>query len=335
MRNPNGYGTVFKLSGNRRRPWVAKASAVYDDTGKGKQPPIGYFKTKKEAVEALAAFNTNPYDLDGDKMTFSELYTAWYESKCETINSSSLKGFRWGYNKSAPLHDKVYSSLRVPDFQKIIDSGDYSSNGKITIRNLYRKLDKYALEHDLITKGYAGFVEVHSTKIKKEKHPFSNTEINRVWTESGDRFIDGILILLYTGMRAGELMSLENKNIFLEKNYMRGGEKTEFGKERVIPIHHRIKPLIEKYKTNEKYFMNDYYDVSGYGKIFRKKMTELGMHHTSHECRHTVRSELDRVGANKVSIDLIMGHKSQGVGERHYTHKTIQELINTIELITY
>lgn len=335
MRNPNGYGTVFKLSGNRRRPWVAKASAVYDDTGKGKQPPIGYFKTKKEAVEALAAFNTNPYDLDGDKMTFDELYKAWFENIIEAINPNTLKGYKWGYNKSAPLHNKVYSGLRVPDFQKILDSEDYSAAGKTTIRNLYRKLDKYALEHDLIAKGYAGFVEVHSSKVKKEKKPFATSEIQKVWEQSGDRFIDGILILLYTGMRAGELMSLENKNIFLEDNYMRGGVKTEFGKERVIPIHHKIKPLIEKYKTKEKYFMNDYYDVSDFGKVFRKKMTELNMQHTSHECRHTFRSELDRIGANKVSIDLIMGHKSQGVGERHYTHKTIQELINTVELITY
>lgn len=38
-------------------------------------------------------------------------------------------------------------------------------------------------------------------------------------------------------------------------------------------------------------------------------------------------------GANKGCIDLMMGHKSKEVGERIYTHKTIQELKDAIELI--
>lgn len=62
-------------------------------------------------------------------------------------------------------------------------------------------------------------------------------------------------------------------------------------------------------------------------------MERLGMEHTPHECRHTFRSRLDSAGANKVCIDLMMGHKSKEVGERIYTHKTIQELKEAIELI--
>jgi len=54
-----------------------------------------------------------------------------------------------------------------------------------------------------------------------------------------------------------------------------------------------------------------------------------------HECRHTFRSQLDSAGANKVCIDLMMGHKSKGTSERVYTHKTIQELKENIELITH
>ncbi|KAF0193429.1 MAG: Site-specific recombinase XerD, partial [Bacillota bacterium] len=63
-------------------------------------------------------------------------------------------------------------------------------------------------------------------------------------------------------------------------------------------------------------------------------MNELKLNHTPHECRHTFRSRLDSAGANKVCIDLMMGHKSKEVGERVYTHKTIEELKSAIELIT-
>jgi len=45
------------------------------------------------------------------------------------------------------------------------------------------------------------------------------------------------------------------------------------------------------------------------------------------------RSRLDLAGANKRGIDLIMGHKSKDVGERVYTHKTIKELREAIELL--
>ena len=43
---------------------------------------------------------------------------------------------------------------------------------------------------------------------------------------------------------------------------------------------------------------------------------------------------LSKNGANKVCIDLIMGHASRVVGERIYTHKTIEELKQNIELVT-
>ena len=44
MKNPNGYGTIKKLSGNRRRPFV------FVVTENGKQKVKGYFPTKLEAL---------------------------------------------------------------------------------------------------------------------------------------------------------------------------------------------------------------------------------------------------------------------------------------------
>lgn len=62
-------------------------------------------------------------------------------------------------------------------------------------------------------------------------------------------------------------------------------------------------------------------------------MESHNMKHTPHECRHTFRSRLDSAGANKKCIDLMMGHKSKEVGERVYTHKTLDELKEAILLI--
>ena len=47
-RRANGLGTVYKLSGKRRKPWVAAKNKII----------IGYFETKTAALEALNAIGT-------------------------------------------------------------------------------------------------------------------------------------------------------------------------------------------------------------------------------------------------------------------------------------
>ena len=90
MRLPNGYGSVKKLSGKRRRPWIVEKTICWETnfkTGKIKQKKqiIGYFATKKDALEALAAFNTNPYDLTNDTITLEDCYNKWSDRKYEKI----------------------------------------------------------------------------------------------------------------------------------------------------------------------------------------------------------------------------------------------------------
>ena len=63
-------------------------------------------------------------------------------------------------------------------------------------------------------------------------------------------------------------------------------------------------------------------------------MDTTEIEHTPHECHHAFRSRLDSAGANKRCIDLMMGHKSRDVGERVYTHKTLDELKQAIELLS-
>ena len=57
MRKPNGYGGISKLSGNRRRPYVARITETYTDEGVQVYKVLGYFKTQEEALEELAKYN--------------------------------------------------------------------------------------------------------------------------------------------------------------------------------------------------------------------------------------------------------------------------------------
>ena len=51
-RNPNGYGCVTKLSGNRSRPWCVKVT-IYDEEGHARQVPVGYAETEEKGIYFL------------------------------------------------------------------------------------------------------------------------------------------------------------------------------------------------------------------------------------------------------------------------------------------
>ena len=74
MRNPNGYGTVVKLSGNRRRPYAVRKTAGFNEKGYPVYKNIGYAETKAEGLMILAEYNRNPYDIDLHKITVEEVY---------------------------------------------------------------------------------------------------------------------------------------------------------------------------------------------------------------------------------------------------------------------
>ena len=78
MRNPNGYGGISKLPGNRRNPFRVRVTTGWDLTPDGKQKQLlqtlGYYPTRKEAMMALAEYNQNPYDLNNKKITFETCY---------------------------------------------------------------------------------------------------------------------------------------------------------------------------------------------------------------------------------------------------------------------
>ena len=71
-RNPNGYGSVTKLKGNRSKPWIIKVTQ-YDADGNGRQVPLDYATTEEEANIILAKYNHNPWNIDRKNITLADL----------------------------------------------------------------------------------------------------------------------------------------------------------------------------------------------------------------------------------------------------------------------
>ena len=338
MKNPNGYGSVVKLSGNRRRPFVARKTQGWNDKGYPIYEIIGYYTTKEEAMIALAEFNKNPYDIDGSKITMEELYNKWSERAFPKMAKASVPAHKTSFKKLIALHKIKYKEIKTYHMQNIVDlPGGYST--QLKVKNLFNHLDKFAMELDIITKCYSSLLTTESAPETMRK-PFTDEEISEIWKIKDQSWVDSILVLLYSGFRISELLHLKTTDVDLIEGTMKGGTKTRAGKNRVVPICSKVFELIEqRFNEGSEYLFSDdtgqqvstmqYYKIA-----WKPLMKQLNMKHTPHECRHTLRSKLDSAGANKVCIDLIIGHKANGTGERIYTHKTIQELKYTIELIS-
>ena len=77
MKRANGAGSVYKLGGKRRKPWIARFTTGYDDQGNQTRLTIGTYATKKEAQTALDAYLYVPER--PKEMTIKEAFEGWKE----------------------------------------------------------------------------------------------------------------------------------------------------------------------------------------------------------------------------------------------------------------
>lgn len=337
-RNPNGYGSVTKLKGNRSRPYVIKVT-TYDEDGHGRQVPVDYAATREEANIILAKYNDNPWSVDRNRVTLAELYKRWLEVKAPKLGSSRLRSLKGAYKHCKKLYGMKYRQIKAYQMQATMDDCGHGYATQSHIKALWFHLDKFAFELDIIDKMYSQLISVSAEKEETKRTPFTEKQVEKLWEVSDQENVDTILFYLYTGFRLMELLNMDRDHVNLKEGYFLGGSKSSSGKNRIVPIHPRIMPLVKKRmdRCNE-YFLEDkngrkftsttYYEVWKplIMKILKKKKTP-------HEARHTFETFLDNANGNRKCIDMLMGHKSKDIGNRVYNHKTIDQLRDTINLL--
>lgn len=344
MKNPNGYGSVVKLSGNRRKPFAVRKTVGWNEKGHPIYLSIGYAATREEGMILLGEYNKAPWDVDAEKMTLESLFELWSEKKLLKMGKSSKGSLKNAFKHTKSLWDMKYKDIKSYHMQDVIDNCGCGYSTQWAIKNLFGHLDKFALEIDVINKSYAQLLTAETIP-ETTKQPFTDKEVKAVWKIKDQEWVDSVLVFLYTGFRISELLAIKTANVDLVAGTIQGGTKTKAGKDRIIPIHSKIFDIVKKKveEGNEYLFSYEGKRTTHEGKKMSSSqyyvywngiMEQLGIEKTPHECRHTFRSRLDSAGANKVCIDLMMGHKSKEVGERVYTHKKLEELKFAIELIS-
>ena len=154
-----------------------------------------------------------------------------------------------------------------------------------------------------------------------------------------------VLIGIYSGWRPQELAILKIADINLEDQTMFGGLKTDAGRNRIVPIHPKIKDLIQKdydaaVAIGSEYLFNDpdgqqgtFLTYDKYRGRWSKIMKRLKLDHKPHDTRHTFITNAKEAGVDEYILKLIVGHAIEDVTEKVYTHRTLEDMRKAIEKI--
>ena len=216
---------IQKLKGATKRPYV-----VYS--------VVGYYATYDEAVDALHQSRQS--------LTLKQVYEMWLPSHSKSVSSNTLNNYGSAFAHLVSIHNVRIQDITYLQLQSIIDdmlvSGlSYSSCKKV--RTLISQLFDYAIINGWCTTNYAKFLNLGHNKPVRPHKPFTTQAINRLW-RLGSPLHDIPLILLYTGMRASELINLKARDVNRKQRTIKIiSSKTKSGI-LTIPIHDSIWSII-------------------------------------------------------------------------------------------
>lgn len=351
MRNPNGYGSVYKLSGNRRKPWAARITVGWVNNPKTKKSTqrykfVGFYETRKEALLALADYNANPYNIDSATITFQEVYERWNAEHFPTVSESNVKGYKAAFLLCSPIAGRRFVDIKLDDLQACADNSGKNYPTLRKYKVLLGLMYKYAVIHEIIPKERNTVEYINIKKAgnpnKIDREPFTREEVARLWeVKDTNIYYTVVLMLIYSGVRIGELLDLKKADVDMPgRCFHVTAAKTAAGI-RTVPIAEKVVDFFQYwYDLNDcEYLIStpdaQHFTYRNYFDSYWKPIicNTLGMQHRPHDTRHTCISFLAAAGVDERIIKKIVGHKGQGVTEVVYTHFELMELKDAINKI--
>ena len=348
-RRPKGSGTVYqKKDEGRVRSWVARS---------GRGELIGSFETSTEAVLALDDYNAKHTNIARLRYTFEDVYEKGKKLHYKDIGPKGRDSYERAFAKALELHKRPMRELKTEDYQAVItalaDAGKSRSMCEKQ-RQLFSQLCKWAMQNDIITINYAEGLRLPAPSPKKER-TLTDDELGKIKAiaddnNKGNRFrqiAQLAMVLTYTGMRIDELLSMRRDDVHLNEGYMIGGEKTDAGRQRVIPILEPIRMIVAEWmlcSLGSEFLLptstGRKKNVDTVEHSFRRLMIVLGINPdpekvdrkdmgeliTPHSLRRTAATRLVEGKAEPTAVQAILGHADFSTTADYYTSHNVEYL---------
>lgn len=330
----NGSGSIYKMSGNRAKPWAAEKNGVF----------VGAFKTYAAAQKALERI-TDVDVTDRYNLTFAQIYELWKPIHAREVSKSQMGCYATAYNQSSILHDRKFRTLRKSDFESVIlkmeeDGKSRSSCEKV--KQLFGQLSKWAIDEGIVNQNHSRNAKTTAEQ-KSVKKAFSEEQIEKIKSASGRAKIIA-LVLIATGARTIELFNVPLAECY--DDYFIAGSKAKKGQ----PVIRRVigvtadgidvyRELLQAARASGGSRLIDGYDgnrnyVNFQKRDFKELMEEIGcLDMTPYSCRHTFSTRAVRAGITPQILSRMMGHSDIKTADKHYTHLDAEDILREIQKI--
>lgn len=347
MKRANGTGSVVKLSGSRRRPWVVRVSGR-DKYGQITQQVLSYHEKAAEAQAALDEYNRKKQigeapAADKLNMTVGQVFELWKAREYRKLKPASITSHNAAWNKRVSKYEgRKMRSMTLDDWQALLDEAEDAGLSQSSISNiaiLIKALCSFSMERDIIGKDYSKYLDVPSVGAKRPRNALSDIQVAQLskMASDGVPWADTALMLCYTGFRISEFLSLTRFSYHQEDHgYLQGGNKTDSGKNRIVPVHPKIMPYLKSWmeKGGDTIICDEHgkqIPPEVYREHFAVLMEQIGAQGvTPHWCRHTFATRLHTAKVDPITVKWLMGHSTQSDITAHYTHETISVLREAI-----
>lgn len=329
MRLPNGFGSIVKLSGKRRRrPYMVRKTEGFDpETGYPIYRILGYFETYAEAYEFLSDYNRRPDETIGKTKTFADVYEAWMQEYTTTPvkgrlpGESAIRGYQTAFeNHTKALHSVPMQDVTAVRMQEVMTACAAGYGTQQNVKKLFSQLSKYAMRAGWIQQDQSGLVRATKSD-DVDRNPFTPQEVRDIWRMDPSPWRDYVLILLYTGMRGGEPFAPDIDISHLDDGYIVAGLKTDAGRDRVIPIHSDIRDIARDFFTKKK----------AVARTYTKHFSKLFPSHVPTDCRRAFISQAQECKMDPVAAHKITGHVMNDIHYDVYMHLQVSYLQSEME----
>ena len=346
----NGSGSIVKRKLVNSTWYYAYAPAKYetDEDGNttGVREKLGRFRTRAEARRALEQFAKAP--TSKYSFTMEQLYLEWSEFAFRDISKQTKDNYTTCWDKvkkcpkidvsGKPLREITTGELRaVLEYYKTPPTPDVKPLSKsylTKIKALMTQLYNYAMENNIVDRNYAALVKLTGMK-DPVKRSFTDLEFKtleeKYKTVSGG---DAVYALCFLGFRVSEFCALTTFSYDPEAKTLTGGMKTEAGKNRIVPVHPKILPIVESWYSRrcETLYADEkgkaYNKDSFSRKVWKPAIKAMGLPEdlTPHSARHTCATRLAKGGARPEDIQRILGHEDYSVTANTYIDQDVTTL---------
>lgn len=339
----NGTGSVYQASNKK---WIVAVVDHYYISESGKLTAKRKKKTfdlKTDAINYAATLkNQKP---NKHIMNLNELYQLFTASKkYEKLSNSQKTKLSIAWEKMKAVHLMKTPDITLEIMQRTIDTQKNKDGSPITyypardMKVLFSHLYTVAIKNDQETINKSKYIELPDAP-KAKRQVFTEEEVALLWDDyngqcptgpaESHEFTGYILVLIYTGMRVGELYGLDMGSFHMDERYIIGGEKTEAGRDREIPISKSIFHVVRKFYDMEVFplkniwkFYDDYNDT-----LIRLKIRPL----PAQTCRHTYFTMMADREVHPALIASMGGHAQYETAIDNYNRLPLKSKIEAAD----